>query len=195
MSVLVTGLTGLSTTENDLVRVYNSRGIKVGTGRFELDGRCGIAVWGDDISTEKVDGLQPGEVFEIRFRDVSESVETKLETSLIHEGKGLVYTDNDFLVVEMKAAAQVPDEYYLSECYPNPFNNQTRISFGLPETANVNIGIYDVNGRHVIEIVNGRLSAGQHTMNWDASESSAGIYMIRMNAGGLTRSTKVMLLK
>ena len=195
MSVLVTRLEGLSPVENDWVIAYNSNGIKVGAGQIDAFGRCGLAVWGDDDLTDQPNGLLQGEAFELRYGDASEAFETRLDVASILEGKGLVYSDNDFLVLEMNANTHIPSDYYLAECYPNPFNNQTRLSFGLPEASEVEIGIFDISGRLVTEIVNGTLSAGQHTMNWDASAISAGIYLVRMNAGGFSSVTKVMLLK
>jgi len=195
MSILITGLEGIKATENDWLMAYHSNGIKVGAGQFDSYGRCGVAIWSDDDITEQVDGLLSGEAFNLKFWDASEGVETKLDVAIIHEGKGLVYADKDFLVVEMRAKEQIPTEYYLSDCYPNPFNNQTLFSFGLPETSEIRIGIFDINGRLVTEIVKGTLSAGQHTLAWQAEGLAAGIYFIHLNVGNKLLIRKILLIK
>ena len=195
MSVLVTGVKGLNTTENDWLMAYNADGVKVGSAQLDSDGRCGIAVWGDDNTSEKFDGLLPGEAFELRFWDASESAESGLETGLIHEGSGLVYGADDFLALEMTADIAIPTEFYMSECYPNPFNSLTRLSFGLPEAAELRVAVYDVAGRLVSLLHEGRMSAGHHCISWDASVLSAGVYIVRMQADGFGGSTKVTLIR
>ena len=78
------------------------------------------------------------------------------------------------------AAAQIPTEYVLMSAYPNPFNAQTSIQFGLPEAGNVNLTIYNLMGQKVAILVDGHKDAGHHTVAWDGANYSSGIYFYRL---------------
>jgi len=79
--------------------------------------------------------------------------------------------------------------------YPNPFNPRTTISFSLPESALVELAIFDIRGRRVIKKNSEYLREGKHTWIWDANENASGIYFVRLNAGRETVVKKVVLLK
>ena len=86
--------------------------------------------------------------------------------------------------------ADIPESLQLSQNYPNPFNPSTRIDFALPEAAQVSLEVYNMLGQQVATLENGHLSAGQHSVSFDASDLSSGIYLYRLQAGDqvLTRS-------
>lgn len=75
-----------------------------------------------------------------------------------------------------------PDTYMLSQNYPNPFNPATTISFGLPNASYVTLDIYNSLGQKVSQVVNGKMDAGYHTVKFDASQLSSGIYIYRLTA-------------
>lgn len=91
-----------------------------------------------------------------------------------------------------------PSSFSLS-CYPNPFNTSTTISFTLTQTSEVKIAVYDVLGRNVKSALpgdaTGFLSAGEHHISFDGSDLSSGIYFIRVEAGEISQTQKLMLLK
>ncbi len=89
----------------------------------------------------------------------------------------------------------IPAEYALQQNHPNPFNPTTSIGFALKTAGNVELNVYDMSGRMVKEVVNGRLSAGYHNAQIDASDLSAGIYLYRLNAGDFTDTQKMILLR
>ena len=89
----------------------------------------------------------------------------------------------------------VPTVYTLSQNYPNPFNPTTTIEFALPQSGDVNLAVYDILGRKVIDLVNGNLTAGYHTVNFNASNLSSGVYFYRIQAGDFVSVKKLMLLK
>ena len=89
----------------------------------------------------------------------------------------------------------LPIVYSLSQNYPNPFNPSTTIKFGLPKAGNVSLVVYDILGRKVTELVNGDLTAGYHTINFNASDLSSGVYFYRLQAGDFVSVKKLMLLK
>ena len=88
-----------------------------------------------------------------------------------------------------------PTEVVLEGNYPNPFNPQTTIRFGLPEASEVSLVVYDLMGREVQVLVRGTLSAGMHSATFDASNLPSGAYMYRLVTPGQEMSKLMMLLK
>jgi hypothetical protein len=97
-------------------------------------------------------------------------------------------------------AANIPTEYSLEQNYPNPFNPSTQINYALPIAAKVNMRVYDLLGREVIELVNEQKEAGFYTVNFNASNLSSGIYLYRITAQDgermlYTESKRMILMK
>lgn len=86
-------------------------------------------------------------------------------------------------------------EFELKSLYPNPFNPSTNIQFSLPQASDVTISVYNIIGQKVGEIVNEQLNSGAHKVEWNASNLSSGIYLIRLNAGNYNAVQKAVLLK
>ncbi|MFQ3598505.1 MAG: T9SS type A sorting domain-containing protein [Chloroherpetonaceae bacterium] len=85
--------------------------------------------------------------------------------------------------------------YKLAQNYPNPFNPSTTISYQLPVTSDVKLEIFDILGKKVATLVNGRQAAGAYTYTWNASTSASGIYFYRLQAGNFVETKKMMLVK
>ncbi|MDD5360725.1 MAG: T9SS type A sorting domain-containing protein [Ignavibacteria bacterium] len=92
----------------------------------------------------------------------------------------------------------IPSKFDLSQNYPNPFNPITKINFELPEDTKVNITIFDLTGRIVRTIVNEARTAGYHTVQFDASGISSGVYLYRIITGAgnnFVMTKKLVVLK
>jgi CSLREA domain-containing protein len=89
----------------------------------------------------------------------------------------------------------IPDKFLLEEAYPNPFNPVTHIRYGLPTLSNVKIEIYDMLGRKVSTLIDGQKPAGFHTVNFDGSNLSSGVYLYRIQAGEFIDTKKMILMK
>jgi len=74
----------------------------------------------------------------------------------------------------------VPHQYVLEGNYPNPFNVHTTIRFGLPESAQVRLVVFDVLGREVRVLLDGTREAGTHEVTFDASDLPSGTYLYRL---------------
>jgi hypothetical protein len=89
----------------------------------------------------------------------------------------------------------MPAETKLHQNYPNPFNPTTTIKFDLTSNSVVKLNVYNYNGQLVKSLVNGQMNAGYHTVNFDASSLSAGVYYYTMEAGNSVMSNKMVLVK
>ena len=92
-----------------------------------------------------------------------------------------------------------PADYQLFTPFPNPFNSVTSIPFFTPQPGFTCLELLDLNGRLLKRLSHQFLSSGYHTINWDASDFSSGVYFIKMNVGdsqsSISQSQKVVLLK
>ncbi len=75
-----------------------------------------------------------------------------------------------------------PIDYVLEQNYPNPFNPETEVKFSVPEWSSVNIVVYDVLGKKIADITEGKYSAGNYSLKWNADSFSSGIYFLTMTA-------------
>ena len=87
-----------------------------------------------------------------------------------------------------------PSSFSLSS-YPNPFNPSTTLSFSLPQPQDVRLAVYDVTGREVRVVTEGRYEAGDHRTVFDGSELPSGIYFAHLSAGSRSMTQKLLLLK
>jgi hypothetical protein len=88
----------------------------------------------------------------------------------------------------------IPTAFALS-AYPNPFNPRTTISLSLPEASDVRVNVFDIAGRYVQTLGVSHYEAGTHSLTFDAGALPAGVYFVRAQAGSLTRTEKLLLLK
>ncbi len=85
--------------------------------------------------------------------------------------------------------------FNLDQNYPNPFNPNTTIKFVIPASGNVTLKIYDMLGKEVATLVNEELAAGSYTRTFNANNLSSGVYFYKLQAGNLTQTKKMMLMK
>lgn len=95
----------------------------------------------------------------------------------------------------MTSDVEVLSEYTLFKSYPNPFNPTTTISFNLPEVVNVELSIFDINGRLVETLVDGMMNAGSHQIVFNAADLSTGVYFVQLNASDFSATDKLLLVK
>ncbi len=81
------------------------------------------------------------------------------------------------------------------EISPNPFNSRTAITFTLKRSAEVELAIYDLTGRHIISPRVKQFSEGEHRFVWEASDFPSGIYFLRLKSNELELTKKLTLLK
>jgi hypothetical protein len=113
-----------------------------------------------------------------------------------------------FFEPTMVDVVELPKTYSLSSAYPNPFNPATRIDFDLPVDSHVSMTVYNLQGRLLTTLSDEIKSAGYHSISWNASQYSSGVYFVSIyaqntdistvNSGikqSFTKTQKLMLVK
>jgi len=94
----------------------------------------------------------------------------------------------------------VPESYALHANYPNPFNGATVIPFAVQKEEPTSLAIYDLQGRLVKQLVQGKVGPGSHTVTWDGTDASgrqaaSGVYLIRLQTPGFQQTRPAVYLK
>jgi hypothetical protein len=98
------------------------------------------------------------------------------------------------------AESAAPAKISLYPARPNPFSGSTAVSLFLPRPGRVSLAVYDVKGRKVGTLASGMLSEGRHSFEWDGTAArgrpaAQGVYFLRLEAGGLTVTRKIVVLR
>ena len=89
----------------------------------------------------------------------------------------------------------MPEKFSLFQNYPNPFNPVTTIKFDIPQGDIVKLKLYDVLGKEVSTIYNGRLEAGTYKIDFNAADISSGVYFYKIESGVYSDVKKMVILK
>ncbi|HQP69476.1 MAG TPA: T9SS type A sorting domain-containing protein [Clostridiales bacterium] len=84
-------------------------------------------------------------------------------------------------------------DFRLNQNYPNPFNNQTNISYGLSQTCEVELSVFNPKGQIVAVLVNSKQSKGNHSIQFNADNLNSGVYYYQLKTDGILRSLKRMV--
>ena len=109
------------------------------------------------------------------------------------------FTTAAFSAVERKISS-IPKRYALLPAYPNPFNPTTRVTYHLPEKADVFLIIYNSMGQSVQERVSGNRDAGEYLVTWDGKDNcgtpvTSGLYICLFKAASRVLTQKIMLMR
>ena len=124
---------------------------------------------------------------------------------IVYPGNNELFTSTGSFSVESIYAAStqgyidteiyLPADFTISNAYPNPFNPSTSFSIDLAVDANISVKVFNVAGKLVDVISEGKFSSGEHTFNWDASVAPSGVYFISTIIGSSVSTQKVSLVK
>jgi hypothetical protein len=92
-------------------------------------------------------------------------------------------------------AQDISNEYSLSQNYPNPFNPSTEIRFTLLQATHVKLVVYDMLGRKIAGLADEQMNAGYHSLTWNASDVSSGIYIYRLSTGNFVEVKRMVVMK
>jgi len=171
--------------------VFTASGICAGSTVFEGEDPWGLAIWGDDVTTEGViEGALDGELLLFKIWDGQQ------EYLVYHESNSPVtYFTDDLSIVSIAYTPVIPTEFSLSVPYPNPFNSSVRFRFSLVEEGEIRLVIYDLAGRIAAVPVSDRFKVGWHSAVWEAGSMASGIYFARLTNGPEVRIVKMTLIR
>ena len=91
--------------------------------------------------------------------------------------------------------SEIPKVFSLNQNYPNPFNPVTKIKFDIPKVSYVEIKLYDMTGKEIVNFVNGQFNPGSYLIEFNASYLASGTYFYSMSAGSYKEVKKMIILK
>ncbi len=104
-------------------------------------------------------------------------------------------------ITSVESLINLPAEYQLYQNYPNPFNLSTKISYYLPEPADVSLKIYNSLGQEIVNLLNNEFqSSGYHILTWNGKDNygmpvASGNYFYKLKAGNVVLIKKMVVLK
>jgi hypothetical protein len=126
--------------------------------------------------------------------------ETRLTANFDPPHFGGVLIDGLVQIGKIPTRAEPVSGYVFNPIYPNPFNAAATLTFTLPEASQVELEVFDILGRNVGTLVapplpNGIMSAGTHSVSFNGSRLSSGVYLARLQAGNWSAVQKLVLIK
>ena len=90
---------------------------------------------------------------------------------------------------------EIPKDMFLQQNYPNPFNPSTTLTFDIPFQTRVSLTIYDLLGQTIVILIDKELNPGIHSVAWNASAYSSGVYFYTLQGKGFRITKQMLLLK
>jgi len=96
--------------------------------------------------------------------------------------------------------SSLPNQFQLLQNFPNPFNNKTQIRFYIPNSSEISLQIFNIQGQSVRQLAGKTLSSGWHNIFWDGKNDSgnvvsSGVYLCRMQARDFNKSIILEFIK
>ncbi len=107
---------------------------------------------------------------------------------------GIISLEKD-QTTNVRALTNNPAEFRLYQNYPNPFNPVTTINFSIPHPTLVTLEIYNTLGEKVATLLSKEINPGNHSVKWNASEFSSGVYFYKITTDNFSSTKKLLLLK
>ncbi|GJQ63362.1 MAG: hypothetical protein SCALA702_24150 [Melioribacteraceae bacterium] len=144
--------------------------------------------------------IQPGETRELslHFFPMNNTGTGSVELVIKdHDHPQLSETINVSASAVITSFENMVDElnYRLNQNYPNPFNPSTMINFSIKEAGFTKLAVYDILGREIALLIDGHLEAGSHSVSFDASNFTSGVYLYRISSGDFNETKKMILEK
>jgi len=186
MSFLVTGL-----PPEGEIGVFTESGICVGAAGFSNQDWVGVAAWADNPDSPEIEGAINGELLNLFLQDSTGKRGEYLE---ILEGDN-IFRPDVLAVIRLINKDDMDDTFALSQPYPNPFCAVSLINVNLKDPCEIDLAIFDQNGKRASDITSGVLKAGEHRFPLNESRLSSGKYTIRLRYGKYESRRKMMLVK
>lgn len=96
---------------------------------------------------------------------------------------------------QVKIGQGITEPFIVEQNYPNPFNPRTSIVVDLLEDTDVEITVYNLEGKEIARLYKGFLTSGSHKFSFDASELSSGVYLYKVSTPRFSNTKKMILTK
>ena len=177
--MFVNGTSNLESHVGSFVEVLNSANklvakLEIVNGGYLMT----TALYGDDPTTEMIEGLQEGEYLTFKFNG------EEIYSSVSFNGN-----------MELKKINLEFANGGAWSIYPNPLRTKTTINYEITSTSNVSIKVFDLTGRQIDQVVNARQAASYYSSTWDATYFEKGVYMIELHINGTKVTTERVVVQ
>lgn len=176
-------VSGTETILSDVCFIDPNKGTVVGTSGTILRTEDGGSTW-----TKQISGTTNNLYTVFFLNQEIGAVVGSNGTILRTTNGGVTFTEEDL-------SENAPEDYYLSNNFPNPFNPSTTIHYSIPYPSNVKIKIYDVIGNEIATLVSEEKQAGSYEAVWNADGLPSGVYFYQLRAGEFMQTKKMILLR
>ena len=160
----------------------------------------------DFTSSDKISGMIDGHGTTTQPQDYiyEDAEELQVEQtyyywleSIDFAGESYIYYPSVHLTIpaSVEESPIIYNTLTLHQNFPNPFKTSTQISFSLPHPENIKIQIYNLKGQLIQTLLDENKQAGIHILEWNAENSSSGIYFIKLSTKEVSKIQKVILIK
>jgi hypothetical protein len=178
----------------DEIGAFDSKGNLVGSAAYNGE-NLAFAIWGKDPISKDF-GLNENEEYILKLWKHKNNSEYLLSNPVFVEGNNKYVVNGLAMISSFRnITSALPENFDLLQNYPNPFNPTTTIKFALPVDSKVTISIFNVLGQKVIDLIGGDYKAGYHSVEFNASDLSSGIYFYTIKAGDFHKTLKMNVIK
>ena len=172
----------------------------------EFNGIIQVPASADDPTTPEIDGFV-NTLITYKLWDASEGIEiTDVESTYYDADGNIIDTVPTFSAqgvagVSLTGSILSNDislytaSYNIHNIYPNPFNSITNITYDLPVNSKIKIAVFDISGQKVQSLLNSYQISGYHSIKWDASSLSSGLYIFQLKTDNYIETRKITYLK
>jgi type IX secretion system substrate protein len=143
--------------------------------------------------------IDSGTPFDGMYTDNEQTMGPHYDQCADNKVVGIFFVGHDVVkgVITNQVAVEdaAPAAFAVDQNSPNPFNPTTTINFSLAQAGDVSVDVFNVAGQKVDTLANGFTAAGSHSVVWDASDFSAGVYFYTVKSGAMSKTMKMTLIK
>ena len=194
---------GFVIEDGDEIAVYDG-GLEVGSAVIhqEYNGLQVIIAAGDDPATEEIDGFTAGNSITFRYWDKSHNMVYENIQSTHYYGNedfaGLGTYAGDLKISALGVSEHSQSDLaFLGQNYPNPFSENTTITYGIYQDGDVLLSIFDVSGRRIQTLEDTYRPRGRYTVSFNNTSLEPGIYYYQLEyrgSGSVFSETKKMII-
>jgi hypothetical protein len=143
-------------------------------------------------------GISASVIFRVTFRPDTTIGRKNGWLLLSHNGPtspDSIHVFGDVITGVRDDKSGLPTRFSVSQNYPNPFNPSTVINFSIPHTSAVSLRIYNNLGQEVAMLIEETMTAGEHSIRFEARNLPSGVYFYRLVAGEFSKTGRMTLLK